>query len=82
MCSRPQPFLNSEPSLQRISKLDSASAALKAKNDARAFAILRAIAASQVAPSPSLADYPALAKLLREKRNDRAARRESNRSRI
>lgn len=38
--------------------------ALKKKNDSRAFALLKAIAASQTTPSQNLTDYPTLRKYL------------------
>ena len=54
-------------SRQKISELAPSHAALKAKNDARAFALLRAIAAMQLAPSPEITEYPTLRKLLDER---------------
>ena len=40
--------------------------ALKKKNDARAFALLKALAASQTVPSPDLSLYPTLSKYLKK----------------
>ena len=45
-------------------QLDSERLALKAKNDARAFSLLRQLAAYQTAPPTTLAAYPTLSKLL------------------
>ena len=53
-----------------ISKnLSPSQLALKKKNDARAFALLRVIAATQVVPSPDLTRYPTLSKYLSERKN-------------
>lgn len=46
--------------------LDSERQALKAKNDARAFSLLRELAKYQVAPSTNLAAYPTLRKYLQK----------------
>lgn len=55
-------------SQQMISKqLSPEQARLKAKNDARAFALLRALAASQITPTQDLSAYPALQKALNER---------------
>lgn len=51
-------------SRQKISSLSESHLALKKKNDARAFAMLRALAKYQIAPSASLSAYPTLAKYL------------------
>ena len=40
--------------------------ALKKKNDLRAFALLKAIAATQIVPSSDLSQYPTLAKYLKK----------------
>lgn len=50
-------------SLQKISE---EQLALKKKNDMKAFALLKAIAASQTVPSPDLSNYPTLAKYLKK----------------
>ena len=55
-------------SQQMISRnLSEAQLALKKKNDARAFAILKALAASQISPSPDLSLYPVLKAALNER---------------
>lgn len=41
--------------------------ALKKKNDSRAFALLKAIAATQTSCSSDLSDYPALKKAIEER---------------
>ena len=55
-------------SQQMISRnLSEAQLALKKKNDARAFALLKALAQSQVVPSPDLTKYPVLKAALNER---------------
>lgn len=53
---------------QRISEFTEEQKSLKAKNDKRAFAILKQLAATQVVCSPDLSDYPHLQKALHERR--------------
>lgn len=53
-------------SQQKTSKLSAEQLALKKKNDKRAFALLKAIAATQTAPTQDLSAYPHLAAALRK----------------
>jgi len=58
-------------SQQRVSSLTGHHAALKAKNDLRALAILRAMAPHIVLrDSPALADYPTLNALLKARKRN------------
>lgn len=57
-------------SRQKISNLDAERAALKKKNDQRAFALLKALAKHQVTPPSSLHLYPRLQKALAEKQKE------------
>lgn len=53
-----------------ISKsLSPSQLALKKKNDARALALLRMIAATQVVPSPDISKYPVLSKYLEARKH-------------
>jgi hypothetical protein len=67
MCCRPS-LAPPELSLQRISSLTTEQQRLRAQQNKRAFALLKAIAATQTSASTgNIADYPALAKLLAER---------------
>lgn len=58
-------------SRQKISNLDSERAALKKKNDDRAFALLRALAKHQTTPSPDLSLYPRLRDALAKRKSEK-----------
>lgn len=52
----------------QIKNLTGAQLALKKKNDMRAFALLKVLAASQIVSSPDLSKYPILEKSLNERK--------------
>ncbi len=64
-----QKFLEKLSLRKKISEISPEQAALKKKNDARAFALLRILSSHQTAPTADLSAYPVLAKYLTEKKS-------------
>lgn len=64
-----QKYLGQMGLRQKIFDLSPDQLALKKKNDARAFALLKALSAHQISPSRDLSAYPALRAALEAKRN-------------